>query len=45
MKQRAKAKKVFTIYGTYSNLVTYEYRGVRYEVEQNSGTQSPSSTK
>ena len=32
-KAKPKAKKVFTTYGTYSNLVTYEYRGVRYEVE------------
>lgn len=28
-----KAKKVFTMYGKYSNIVTYEYRGMQYEVE------------
>lgn len=28
-----KAKKVFTSYGKYSNTVTYEYRGKRYDVE------------
>ena len=31
--KREKAKKVFTIYGTYSNVVTYEYRGKYYDVE------------
>lgn len=29
----AKAKKVFTMYGKYSNTVTYEYRGKQYDVE------------
>ena len=28
-----KAKKVFTIYGKYSDTVVYEYRGKKYEVE------------
>lgn len=28
-----KAKKVFTIYGKYSDTVTYEYRGKTYDVE------------
>ena len=28
-----KAKKLFTTYGKYSNVVTYEYRGIKYEVE------------
>lgn len=27
------AKKVFTMYGKYSNVVTYEYRGMTYDVE------------
>lgn len=29
----AQAKKVFTMYGKYSNTVTYEYRGKKYDVE------------
>ena len=29
----AKAKKIETYYGKYSNIVIYEYRGCRYEVE------------
>lgn len=29
----AKANKVFTVYGKYSNTVTYEYRGEKYDVE------------
>lgn len=29
----AKAKKIETYYGKYSNIVVYEYRGCRYEVE------------
>lgn len=29
----AQAKKVFTMYGKYSNIVTYEYRGMKYDVE------------
>ena len=33
MEMDNKAKKVSTIYGTYSNLVTYEYRGKCYDVE------------
>lgn len=33
MKLHEKAKKVSTIYGTYSNLVAYEYRGKFYDVE------------
>lgn len=28
-----KAKKIFTMYGKYSNTVTYEYRGMKYDVE------------
>ena len=28
-----KAKKVFTMYGEHSDVVTYEYRGMRYDVE------------
>lgn len=28
-----KAKKVFTLYGKHSNVVTYEYRGKTYDVE------------
>lgn len=28
-----KAKKLYTDYGKYSNIVTYEYRGCKYEVE------------
>lgn len=28
-----KAKKVFTMYGKYSSVVTYEYRGMQYDVE------------
>lgn len=28
-----KAKKVFTMYGKYSDTVTYEYRGKHYDVE------------
>lgn len=28
-----KAKKLYTDYGRYSNIVTYEYRGRKYEVE------------
>lgn len=28
-----KAKKLFTTYGQYSNVVTYEYRGKQYDVE------------
>lgn len=28
-----KAKKIFTMYGKHSNIVTYEYRGVQYDVE------------
>ena len=28
-----KAKKLFTTYGKYSNIVTYEYRGREYVVE------------
>jgi len=28
-----KAKKLFTTYGKYSNIVTYEYRGRQYDVE------------
>lgn len=28
-----KAKKVFTMYGKHSNIVTYEYRGMQYDVE------------
>lgn len=31
--EKPKAKKVFTMYGTYYNVVTYEYRGRRYDVE------------
>lgn len=27
------AKKIFTMYGKYSNTVTYEYRGMKYDVE------------
>lgn len=30
-----KAKKLFTIYGKYSNTVVYEYRGRQYDVEYN----------
>lgn len=33
MEVHEKAKKVFTIYGKYSNVVTYEYRGKLYDVE------------
>lgn len=29
----AQAKKVFTMYGKYSDIVTYEYRGKQYDVE------------
>lgn len=29
----AQAKKVFTMYGKYSNTVIYEYRGIKYDVE------------
>ena len=29
----AHAKKVFAMYGKYSNTVTYEYRGKHYDVE------------
>lgn len=29
----ARAKKVFTMYGKHSNVVTYEYRGREYDVE------------
>ena len=28
-----KAKKLFTMYGKNSNIVTYEYRGMQYDVE------------
>lgn len=28
-----KAKKLFTMYGKHSNIVTYEYRGMQYDVE------------
>lgn len=28
-----KARKVFTLYGKHSNIVTYEYRGRTYDVE------------
>ena len=28
-----KPKKVFTMYGKYSNVVTYQYRGSQYDVE------------
>ena len=28
-----KAKKVFTMYGKHSNTVTYEYKGIQYDVE------------
>ena len=28
-----KAKKVFTMYGKHSNIVTYEYKGMQYDVE------------
>ena len=28
-----KAKKVLVVYGKYSNTVTYEYRGYKYDVE------------
>lgn len=28
-----KAKKLFTMYGKHSNVVTYEYRGMQYDVE------------
>lgn len=28
-----KAKKLSTIYGKHSNIVTYEYRGMQYDVE------------
>ena len=30
---KMKAKKLFTTYGKYSNIVTYEYRGKQYDVE------------
>ena len=30
-----KAKKLYTIYGKYSNTVVYEYRGRQYDVEYN----------
>lgn len=34
----AKARKTgFTLYGTYSNIVEYEYRGKTYEVEYAKG--------
>ena len=33
MELHEKAKKVFTIYGTHANIVTYEYRGKHYDVE------------
>ena len=33
----AKAKKVFTMYGKYSDIVTYEYRGLQYNVEYAKG--------
>lgn len=33
MAQEMKAKKLFTTYGKYSNVVTYEYRGRQYDVE------------
>lgn len=29
----AKAKKLYTIYGKHSNIIGYEYRGEKYEVE------------
>lgn len=31
--QKSKATKLETIYGKYSNIVKYEYRGYKYEVE------------
>lgn len=31
--QKSKATKLETIYGKYSNIVKYEYRGHKYEVE------------
>ncbi len=33
-----KAKKVFTMYGKYSDTVTYEYRGKHYDVEYAKGS-------
>lgn len=32
-----KATKLYTIYGKYSNIVTYEYRGMKYDVEYATG--------
>lgn len=35
--QKSKATKLETIYGKYSNIVTYEYRGYKYDVEYSNG--------